>query len=187
MPMSSSRDVQLTSNSRLVFLTLLALLLLGLMTTGCIRSVDRGVWASGRILEMNVKKIQKVDHVAYTDRGKHYVVRTDKPGHFLTVAQVTIRNEMASRVLLKVDQEAAYLEDQMHQRYLPVDPFTQREEIKAPLEGQDTHIPLLWRNIELPLDFQLSGWLIFEVPEDAELLALQWSQGDRMRADISSY
>lgn len=185
--MSSNKHTQLVSNSRYVFLTLWALLLIVLMTTGCIRSVDRGVWASGRILEMNVKNIQEVDHVAYTDGGRYYVIRTDKPGHSLIVAQVTIRNEIASRVLLKVDQGAAYVEDQMHQHYPPIDPFTHREEINAPLDGQDTHIPLLWRNVELLLDFQLSGWLIFEIPEGAELLALQWSQGDRMRADISSY
>ena len=142
-------------------------------------SVDRGSWAVGSHLSVNVSNVTHVSEVAYEDQGAHYVVRPRNPANQLTVAKVLIVNRRSSRIVLLIDERAASLENRRLARFGPVDPFgAQRLEAETPSAGGNQYLPFLWGEIELEQDKQLQGWMIFETPPQLELYQLRWIQGE---------
>ena len=142
-------------------------------------SVDRGSWARGSHLSVNVSNVTHLSEVTYTDQGTNYVIRPRNPANQLTVAKVLILNRRSSRISLLIDERAASLENRRLARFGPVNPFgAQRLEAEeASAEGNE-YVPFLWGEVELEQDKQLEGWMIFETPPQLELYQLRWDQGE---------
>ena len=144
-------------------------------------SVDRGNWAVGSHLSVNVSNVTQVSEVTYSDQGANYVIRPRNPANELTVAKVLIVNRRSSRVSLLIDVGAASLENRRLARFGPVDPFgTQRLDAEEASANGNEYTPFLWGEIELEQDKQLEGWMIFETPPQFELYQLRWEQGERV-------
>ncbi len=144
-------------------------------------SVDRGTWARGSHLSVNVRNITHVSEVAYEDQGTNYVIRPRNAANQLTVAKVLILNRRSSRISLLIDEGAASLENRRLARFGPVDPFgPQRLEAEEASPDGNEYVPFLWGEVELEQDKQLEGWMIFETPPQLELYQLRWDQGERV-------
>ena len=157
------------------------LLLAGL---ACYRDADRGVWTFGEALLINVSNVEEVPQVAYVEDMNHYVIQPTRPGHNLAVAKLILVNNQSSRTSLLIDETAVYVSGSGSARYVPVDPYLQREEVAEALVEEGEFLPFLWGTVELEQDFQIEGWMIFEVPEKADLRNLFWSQADTIRVRL---
>ena len=142
-------------------------------------SVDRGSWAIGAHLSVNVSNVTRLPEVAYAQEGAHYVIRPRNPANELTVAKVLIVNLRSSRVSLLIDEGAASLENRRLARFGAVNPFgTQRLEAEEESSDGEQYLPFLWGQVELEQDKQLEGWMIFETPPQLELYQMRWDQGE---------
>ena len=115
-----------------------------LLTTACISTTDRGEWARGNVLQINVSNVQRVPEVAYTVEGQHYAIRPQSPDNTLVVAKV-------------LDQ--------------------------PPADGA-RFLPLLWGVVEVPQNFQIEGWVVFEIPKDFTIYQFNWEQADTIRVGL---
>ena len=142
-------------------------------------SVDRGSWAVGSHLSVNVSNVTHLSEVTYVHQGTNYVIRPRNPANQLTVAKVLIVNRRSSRVSMLIDEGAASLENRRLARFGPVDPFgDQRLEAEEASSEENEYVPFLWGEVELEQDKQLEGWMIFETPPQLELYQLRWDQGE---------
>ena len=160
----------------LLRLSLLGILLV--LTAACIRPAAQGKWAWGRQLALGVGPLRLVEQVGYQEGNTSYVLRPQSPDRVLAATLVTVVNQRSARLLLLVDEKAAFLEDAQGNQYGPLNPFTRRREVSASGGGSGTFQPLLWGTVEVPQGYQVAGWLFFEVPLGVQVNRLRWEQGD---------
>ncbi len=154
------------------------------LAAACISNTDRGEWARGNVLQINVSNVQRVSEVPYSAGGQHYIILPKDPGASLVVAKVLLRNDKSAQVSLLVDQNAAYLANRQLNRHGIVDPYTQRSELAEPPSDGAKFLPLLWNVVEVPQGFQIEGWVVFEIPEDFEVYQFNWEQADTIRVPL---
>ncbi|GBD10787.1 hypothetical protein HRbin23_00436 [bacterium HR23] len=156
-------------------------LLVALVVVGCIERVDQGKWGWGRILVLNAKQPRLVSQVGFQHDGKHWVITPSKPDHTLAAVLVTIRNEKSTLVSLMVDEKAAYLEDPRGNRWMPLDYTQARREVSEPVQPEGAYLPFLWGKLDIPQGYQVQGWMLFEVPQRADIHLFGWEQADPVR------
>ena len=87
---------------------------------------------------------------------------------------------------LSIDSEAAVLRDTDYKTHSILDPFSESEVITSQGDYTDSqlmeYVTLLWGNQTLMKDYQITGFLIFEVPIGREWQSLNWYQGDTVVA-----
>jgi hypothetical protein len=159
-------------------LLILATLVL-LATLGCAGGV-RGQWSYGRTLVMNLAQIQKVTQVAYQHEDRHFVVQPKDPGNVLAAVQLTLVNQKSARMMVLADANAALLEDDKGNTYQPLNPWEQRREVAKAEGNERLFVPFLWGNFEIPKDYELKGWMLFEVPRDIKFSLFRWEQADSL-------
>lgn len=163
-----------------------AALLVASLASACGEDRLTSITQVGRGLTMNVRALQQVDGIIYQDVDfKHYSVGPAQPGHQLVVAQVTIWNNRSGRLSLLVNEEAALLQGADGQEVEALDPYGRRVELDAPPAALSPHLPFLWGPSDLPQDFNISGWMVFEVPVEMEITRLEWEQVDSLRFPLS--
>ena len=144
------------------------------------------VTLAGRGLTMNVADLQVVDGLIYQDLDLgYYSVGPAQPGHHFVVARVTIWNNRSGLLSLNIDAESGTLEGMEREKGLPVDPYERRVRLDAPPAALSPYLPFLWGPSDLPQDFNIAGWMVFEVPDGAEIVQLRWEQVDSLRFPIS--
>ncbi len=135
---------------------------------------------------MNISDVQVVDGVIYQDtNSEFYSVGPAMEGHHFIAARVTIWNIRSGILSLNIDEGAALLEGMEGEKSLPVDPYERRVPLSEPPAALSPHLPFLWGPSELPQDFNISGWMVFEAPDGMELRQLKWEQVDALRFPIS--
>ncbi|MSQ11562.1 MAG: hypothetical protein EXR48_02515 [Dehalococcoidia bacterium] len=166
-----------------VLLALASVLLLVACGGVGIIDVERGKYVQGRTLTVGVTNLLKAPHLGYQDaNGLHYVLRPQNPqANVLAVAKVTIANYRSTRVLMHIDTTAAYVDDDTNARYPVIDPNERRQESPSAVKDEDLFgkIPM-WGSIELPQDFQVTGWMVFEIPKDRQVVRFGWEQGENI-------
>ena len=149
------------------------------------------VTLAGRGLTMNVADLQVVDGLIYQDLdGGYYNVGPAQAGHHFVVARVTIWNNRSGLLSLNIDAESGTLEGTTlegteRQKALPVDPYERRVRLDAPPAALSPYLPFLWGPSDLPQDFNIAGWMVYEVPDGTEIMQLRWEQVDSLRFPIS--
>jgi len=166
--------------SLLVF-TALIISLLYSTSFGCYRSVDTGASAYGSTLTIDVRDLDTISRVLYSERGKHYAITPRDNQNSVVVARITLMNPRSARTSLLINEEAAYLSDDKYNNFDVLNPYIDREEILKPIEGEDQYLPFLWGTVNLKEKYQIQGWMFFEVPDGADLNSFYWEQADSVR------
>ncbi len=160
--------------------------LAAILTAACGEEQLTSVTLAGRGLTMNVAELQEVDGLIYQDTdGDYFNVGPVQPGHHFVVARVTIWNNRSGLLSLNINEETGTLEGTEREKALPVNPYERRVKLAAPPAALSPHLPFLWGPSALPQDFNIAGWMVFEVPDGAEIVQLRWEQVDSLRFPIS--
>ena len=172
---------------KVVLLALAAAALL-LAAAGC-GGDDPEIFAKrGRSLEIHSTPPEIVDRVAYTGAdGRHRVIRPIASNRRIAVAEVTIVNRTTTVVPLLVDEAAAEIGDRRSRRVEAVDPVGTAEFVDSAGDDSNLYTPFLWGKIELARQTQVSGWMVFDVPQGMTLGTLWWNEVDDILLDYIDY
>jgi hypothetical protein len=176
-----------TMKQRNLFILLAATVTL-LIATACSGDSGEisGLTLAGRGLTMNVSNVQKVDTLTYQDVDSlYYSVGPVEPGYDLVVAKVTIWNTRSGRLSIFVDGDAATLEGSEREKAFAIDPYQRRHVLASAPSDLGHYTPLLWGPSDLPQDFNIIGWMAFEVPEDVDIKVFRWEQVDLLSFPVS--
>jgi hypothetical protein len=166
------------SSKTLLIVTIISLVFLGFGNLSCVSDVDPGQWASGRIMRMNVKKVERLPSISYQDKGSTYIVQPSDSQLELVLVHITLVNHRSATVSMFVDDKSAELTGTGGKAYKPIDPFIQRV-ASSDLNDLPLNVsPFIWGVSEFPKDFKINGWLIFEIPKGAPLRGFRWEQVD---------
>lgn len=143
-------------------------------------------WFFGDSLAIRVKEMRLAEEVRYTDEeGKHYLIRPSQEGRSLAAARLEIRNREANLVYLSVTKDSVRLRDDKYLDYLSIDPLQERRETAETGPRENTLIPFIWGQVELPpkcgepqMPCELTGWMLFEVPSNIKFYQLIWEATD---------
>jgi hypothetical protein len=152
---------------------------LGLIAAGC-GEADEGLWATGQILQMRVSDVQHVESVAYQIGDEHFEIRPQAQGLDLVVAKVLLVNRRSAQVSLFIDADAVDLEGDNALDYPPLDPYVRGQNIDAGGADESLFTPFLWDTVELARDFQIVGWMLFEVPRGLDVSRIRWHSVDTL-------
>ena len=170
----------------LVPASFLLLLLLPLLAA-CSSEPDL-VAVRGRSIEIHAERPVIVEKVSYsTGTGEHRVLRPRASNRQLAAVLVTVVNRTSTVMPLLVDPEAARLGDRRGERIHALDPFDRFSTVEVAGEDEDKFSPLLWGDIQLDRNFQVQGWVIFDVPKGLTLGTLWWDEVDEVVADFVEY
>lgn len=142
----------------------------------------------GRSIEIHAERPVILEKVSYsTGTGEHRVVRPRASNRQLAAVLVTVVNRTSTVMPLLVDPEAARLGDRRGERIGAMDPFDRFGTVDAPDVDEDKYAPFLWGDIQLDRNFQVQGWVIFDVPKGLTLGTLWWDEVDEVVADFVEY
>jgi len=168
------------------FLMLIIGLLVGVtISVACGSSDDSTGWTSGRFLWLYIPGAEKTDQVKYNYEEENRVIKPKEAGNTLVAVNITVLNNKSSRVLLSMSEESVLISDMSGDRYPIIDPF-ERAEPTTEISSSDENVysPFLWGDVELLKEFQIQGWLIFEVPFNFVPGVIVWEETESIRASI---
>lgn len=158
-----------------------------LLSVACSSEPDI-VAVRGRSIEIHAERPVVLEKVSYsTGNGEHRVLRPRASNRQLAAVLVTVVNRTSTVMPLLVDPEAARLGDRRGERIVALDPFERYGTVDVADAKEDKYAPLLWGDIPLDRNFQVQGWLIFDVPKGLTLGTLWWDEVDEVVADFVEY
>ena len=109
-------------------------------------------------------------------RVRDYVIRPSSEENQLTVIRARIGNHAATRA--QIDVEALPPELRMDTgRYHSVNTY----EVRMPTDGfhanKNVYVPFIRGTQEVEREFELDGWLIFDVPKGSQVNSFKWEAG----------
>ena len=169
-------------------MTFLALsLVVAVLISACSSDPDI-IAVRGRSIEIHAERPVVLEKVSYSaGTGEHRVLRPRASNRQLAAVLVTVVNRTSTVMPLLVDPEAARLGDRRGERIGALDPFDRYGTVDVPDDDEDRYSPLLWGDIQLDRNFQVQGWLIFDVPKGLTLGTLWWDEVDEVVADFIEY
>ena len=171
------------SAAKLGALWVVSLMLLGAVAA-CGGSPDRAV-SVGRSLELHVSTPNIVNEVNFfDDAGKPRQIRARASNRQLVVVEVTIVNRTSIVTPLRIDSESAQLGDRRGRRVDVLDPFESGRPIVELSEEDQTYSRFLWGDTQLEREFQITGWMVFDVPKGLTLGTLWWREVDQISVDL---
>ena len=169
-------------------ITALALSLVTVLLVAACSSEPDLVAVRGRSIEIHAERPVILEKVSYsTGSGDHRVLRPRASNRQLAAVLVTVVNRTSTVMPLLVDPDAARLGDRRGERIQAMDPFDRYGTVDEPDVDEDKYAPLLWGDIQLDRNFQVQGWVIFDVPKGLTLGTLWWDEVDEVVADFVEY
>lgn len=169
-------------------LALLMLMLVSLALVSCGSDELDRVRSRGRSLEVHTSYPLIVEKVAFRDNsGQHRVIRPKASNRQLVLLDVTLVNRTSLITPLLIDEDAAQIGDRRGERINAVNPFESSRVIDAADPEEDLYTPFLWGQIELDKEFQVQGWMVFDVPKGLILGSLWWEEVDAIITDFVEY
>ena len=169
-------------------LTLIVLIAAPLVLLACGSDDPEKVRARGRSLEVHTSHPVIVEKVAFRDNnGQHRVIRPRASNRQLVLLDITIVNRTSLITPLLIDEESAQIGDRRGERIDAVDPFEASRVIDTADSEEDLYSPFLWGEIELDREFQVQGWMVFDVPKGLILGSLWWEEVDTIITDFIEY
>ncbi len=175
---------------------LLALMALAIL--GCSSDPDV-VGVRGRSIEIHAKRPVVSEKITYGAPGNEfYVFRPKASNRQMAAVCVTVVNRTSTVMPLEVNPEAARLGDRRGERIPAADPFERSSIVDSADDdsilrdtGDDEDLSrctqLLWGQIQLDRNFQVSGWMLFDVPKGLTLGTLWWDEVDEVVLDYIEY
>jgi len=146
------------------------------------------VSSRGRSLEVHTTYPLIVEKVAFKDvSGQHRVIRPRASNRQLVLLDVTLVNRTSLITPLLIDEEAAQIGDRRGERIDAIDPFEASRLTESADPEEDLYTPFLWGQIELDKEFQVQGWMVFDVPKGLILGSLWWEEVDTIITDFVDY
>jgi len=146
------------------------------------------VSSRGRSLEVHTTYPLIVEKVAFKDvSGQHRVIRPKASNRQLVLLDVTLVNRTSLITPLLIDEEAAQIGDRRGERIDAIDPFEASRLMDSADPDEDIYTPFLWGQIELDKEFQVQGWMVFDVPKGLILGSLWWEEVDTIITDFVDY
>ena len=169
-------------------LALLVLMLSALTLASCGPDEPEKVSARGRSLEVHTTYPLIVEKVAFRDNaGQSRVIRPRASNRQLVLLNITLVNRTSLVTPLLIDGEAAQLGDRRGERIDAIDPFEASRVVDSADADEDLYSPFLWGPIELDRQFQVEGWMVFDVPKGLILGSLWWEEVDTIITDFIEY
>ena len=181
----SSRLKARIENSRAVGVFAILLVAVGLGAAACGGGgPDVGI-TKGRSLEIQVEKPVIVEKVVWTDSAnQHRVIRAGATNRRLALVKVTIVNRKSTIIPLLIDRLDARIGDRKGEKIYALNPFEDETVLESPDRDENRYLPFLMDQVELERDFQVSGWMVFEVPLGLKLGTLWWNEVDDLSVDF---
>ena len=177
------------------------LVLLGIIAAtlvGCSSDPDV-VGVRGRSIEIHAKRPVVGEKLTYQSPiNEYYVFRPKASNRQMVAVCVTVVNRTSTVMPLEINPEAARLGNRRGERIPAMDPF-ERSSIVDSAGGDpvltDTGdeedlsrcTQLLWGQVQLDRQFQVSGWMLFDVPKGLTLGTLWWDEVDEVVLDYIEY
>ena len=159
-------------------ITLLILTLTILTLISCKQEITL-VGKSGRSLEILVDKPLKLENLDYVHlNGQYNRLFPKASNRILALVEVTVINRTSTVVPIKIDENASLLGDSRGETIEPLNPFKNEQLIILNEPIKDIYSPLLWGDIELARNTEVSGWMIFDVPRGLRLNSFTWDEVD---------
>ncbi len=169
--------------ARLGALWVMSLALLGAVAA-CGGNPDLAV-SLGRSLELHVSTPAIVNEVNFFDKeGKPRQIRARASNRQLAVVEVTVVNRTSIVTPLRIDSESAQLGDRRAQRIDVLDPFETGRPIAELSEQDQTYTGFLWGDTQLERRFQITGWMVFDVPRGLTLGTFWWREVDQISVNL---
>ena len=167
---------------------ILALLLIVIPAlAGCGGEPER-LSGRGRSLEVHTTQPLIVDKLAFTDNaGQHLVIRPRASNRQLVLLNIAVINRTSLVTPLLIDTEAAQLGDRRGERIDALNPFEAAKVVEAADPEENMYAPFLWGDVQLDRDFQVDGWMVFDVPKGLILGSLWWDEVDSIIVDFVEY
>ena len=181
-----------------IFSVLISLLILGLGACSDVSPVF-GQYFRGRILDINVVTVERVDQLLYStvDTAQvehHWRISPSEADLELVLVRLKVENHTATSAIVNVDEQAAELRDFFQGKYFPIDVNERVEEVSAPSNPADERpVVFLWnRTLEdggteafvLQKDFGVDGWMVFEAPKGTKFRDFRWRAGDSLTIEF---
>ncbi len=142
----------------------------------------------GRSLEVHTTQPLIVDKLAFTDNaGQHLVIRPRASNRQLVLLNIAVINRTSLVTPLLIDTEAAQLGDRRGERIDALNPFKAAKVVEAADPEENMYAPFLWGDVQLDRDFQVDGWMVFDVPKGLILGSLWWDEVDSIIVDFVEY
>ena len=160
--------------------------IVALMAVACSDDPDI-IAVRGRSIEIHAERPVVVEKVAYSFGGEHREIRPRASNRQLALVEVTVVNRTSTTMPLLVNPEAARIGDRRGERIEARNPFEDYKVVDHASEDEDAYAPLLWGDIELNREFQVQGWMIFDVPKNLTLGSFWWHEIDEVVGDYVEY
>ena len=178
--------------------TAIMLGLIALALVGCSSNPDV-IGVRGRSIEIHAKRPVVAEKITYGSPGdQFYVFRPRASNRQMAAVCVTVVNRTSTVMPLEVNPDAARLGDRRGERIQAFDPFESSSIVDSADEdsiltdpGDDEDLSrctqLLWGQVQLDRNFQVSGWMLFDVPKGLTLGTLWWDEVDEVVLDYVEY
>lgn len=172
--------------------------LMVLAILGCSSDPDV-VGVRGRSIEIHAKRPVVAEKLTYETPGnQYYVFRPKASNRQMAAVCVTVVNRTSTVMPLEINPEAARLGNRRGERIPAIDPFERSSTVDSaggdPLlldPGDDEDLSrctqLLWGQVQLDRQFQVSGWMLFDVPKGLTLGTFWWDEVDEVVLDYVEY
>ncbi len=179
-----------------------AMIMLGVMAlalVGCSSDPDV-VGVRGRSIEIHAKRPVVGEKITYQAPGgdQFYVFRPRASNRQMAAVCVTVVNRTSTVMPLEVNPDAARLGNRRGERIQAFDPFESSSIVDSADDDSILMDPgdeedlsrckqLLWGQVQLDRNFQVSGWMLFDVPKGLTLGTLWWDEVDEVVLDYVEY
>ena len=142
----------------------------------------------GRTIEVHAGNPVLTTKMSFADdRGRHRVIRPTASNRQLALVEVTVVNRTSTVMPLLINEGAVELGDRRGERIDALDPFLNSSIVETLSEDEGKFAPLLWGEVQLDREFQVKGWVIFDVPKGLTLGSLWWNEIDEVVLDYVNY
>jgi len=183
-PFDGRRLADRLAGLSVVFAILVPILVLAAVAA-CGGGDPEAVARRGRSLEIHLEPLDITQRLSFVDTsGQRFVIRPRATNRRLAAANVTIVNRTSTVIPLLIDTDSVQLGDRRGERIGALDPLAAARVDDSPNAVEFVYTPFLWGEIELERHFQISGWVVFDVPKGLRLSSLWWNEVDKMILDL---
>ena len=158
-----------------------AVLLLMILVAGCFTS-NNMFSNKGDVLQIVASTVEEVEKVLYyDDSGDVYEVTPSNSGNVLALVQARIINQKSTQISLFVDESAANLSIIESPKADPIYYLERGVKSSEVIPSEYKYGPFIWGQVDIPLGYEINGWMMFEVTKGSEYHSFIWEDEDFVR------
>ena len=151
------------------------------IAAGCIRNTPEEFGAKGEYISVGAYQPQLLDKIVYNNLGQNYVITPLQEGTIIAAVKARIVNLKSTQVILIADEDAALLTSAGGNESKPLNPGERAVETSEQAPKDNPYRSHIWGQFQIVQNFEIAGWLFFEVPEDSEFFSFSWDNVEFLR------